>query len=139
MKNVWRRESLMKSVLLLFAMTMMAIAGSAVAQAPTATADSQTPFQFELAQAFGPRGRGVEGYVHNGLAWRITNIRFRVDTVGASGTVTAPAEGWVLGDVKAGGRGYFYAPYRRRRARIGRPFCRSTRLPSRRPGSRHLD
>lgn len=110
MKNAWRRESLMKSVLLLFAMTMMAIAGSAVAQAQTATADAQTPFQFELAQAFGPRGLGVEGYVHNGLAWRITNIRLRVDTVGASGTVTASAEGWVLGDVKAGGRGYFYVP-----------------------------
>jgi len=96
MKNAWRRESLMKSVLLLFAMTMMAIAGSAIAQAQTATADAQTPFQFELAQAFGPRGLGVEGYVQNGLAWRITNIRLRVDTVGASGTVTASAEGWVL-------------------------------------------
>jgi opacity protein-like surface antigen len=66
MKNAWRRESLRKSVLLLFAMTMMAIAGSAVAQAQTATADAQTPFQFQLAQAFGSRGLGVEGYVHNG-------------------------------------------------------------------------
>jgi hypothetical protein len=91
-------------------MTMMAIAGSAVAQAQTATADAQTPFPFELAQAFGPRGLGVEGYVHNGLPWRITNVRLRVDTVDANGTVTASALGWVLGDVKAGGRGYFYVP-----------------------------
>jgi hypothetical protein len=64
MKNAWREESLMKSVLLFFAMTMMTIAGSVVAQAQTATADAQTPFQFELAQADGPRGLGVEGYVH---------------------------------------------------------------------------
>jgi hypothetical protein len=97
MKNAWRGESLMKSVLLFFAMTMMATAGSAVTQAQTATADAQTPFQFELAQDFGPRGLGVEGYVHNGLPWRITNVRLRVDPVDASGTVTASAWGgcWV--------------------------------------------
>jgi hypothetical protein len=100
----------MKSVLLLFAMTMIAIAGSAVAQAQTATADAQTPFQFELAQADGLEGWESRGYVHNGLPWRITNVRLRVDTVDASGTVIASAVGWVLGDVKAGGRGYFYVP-----------------------------
>ena len=98
----------MKSVLLLCAIAMMTIDGSVVAQAQTATADAQTPFQFELAQADGPRGLGVEGYVHNGLPWRITNVRLRVDSIDASGTVTASAWGWVQGDVKAGGRGYFY-------------------------------
>ena len=53
---------------------------------------------------------GVEGYVSNGLPWRITNVRLRVDSVDASGTVTASASGWVMGDVKAGGRGYCYVP-----------------------------
>ena len=100
----------MKSVLLLFAIAMMTIAGSVVAKAQTATADAQTPFQFELAQADGPRGLGVEGYVHNSLPWRITNVRLRVDSVDGDGTVTATAWGWVLGDVKAGGRGYFWVP-----------------------------
>jgi hypothetical protein len=68
----------MKSVLLLFAMTMTTIAGAVVAKAQTATAEEQTPFWFELSQADGPRGLGVEGYVHNGLPWRITNARLRV-------------------------------------------------------------
>ena len=100
----------MKSVLLLFAIAMMTIAGSVVAKAQTATGDAETPFRFELAQADGPRGLGVEGYVHNGLPWRITNVRLRVDSVDGDGTVTATAWGWVLGDVKAGGRGYFWVP-----------------------------
>ena len=34
----------------------------------------------------------------------------RVDGVDANGTVTASASGWVVGDVKAGDRGYFYVP-----------------------------
>ena len=51
----------MKSVLLLLAMTMTTIAGAVVAKAQTATAEEQTPFWFELSQADGPRGLGVEG------------------------------------------------------------------------------
>ena len=98
----------MKRMLLLFAMTITTIAGAVVAKAQTPTADAQTPFRFELAQADGPRGLGVEGYVYNGLPWRITNVRLRVDSVDANGTVTASASGWVTGDVRAGGRGYFY-------------------------------
>jgi hypothetical protein len=110
MKNVWRRESLMKSVQPFFAMTMMAIAGSTVAQAQTATADAQTPFPFELAQAVGPRGVGVEGV--DPQRPRVVHHEYSVARrhVGASGTVTASAEGWVLGDVNPGGRGYFYVP-----------------------------
>jgi hypothetical protein len=100
----------MKRVLLLFLMTITTIAGSVVAKAQTPTADAQAPFRFELAQADGPRGLGVEGYVCNGHSWRISNVRLRVDSVDASGTVTASASGWVMGDVKAGGRGYFYVP-----------------------------
>src|SRR2546430_6545367 len=95
----------MKRMLVLFAVTITTIAGSVVAKAQ---ADAQTPFRFELAQADGYRGLGVEGYVYNGLPWRITNVRLRVDSVDANGTVTASASGWVTGDVRAGGRGDFY-------------------------------
>jgi len=98
----------MKTLLMLFAMTITAIGGSVVGIAQTVAADAQMPFRFELAQADGPRGLAVEGYVYNGLPWRITNVRLRLDSVDANGTVTASASGWVLGDVKAGGRGYFY-------------------------------
>ena len=91
-------------MLLLFLMTITTIAGSVVAKVQTPTADAQASFRFELAQADGPRGLGVEGYVSNGLPWRITNVRLRVDSVDASGTVTASASGWVMGDVKAGSR-----------------------------------
>ena len=100
----------MKRMLLLFVMTLTTVAGSVVAKAQTPTVDAQTPFRFELAQADGPRGLGVAGYVYNGLPWRITNVRLRVDSVDADGTVTASASGWVTGDVKAGGQGYFYVP-----------------------------
>jgi len=100
----------MKRMLLLFAMMITMIAGPGVALVQTPTAAAQTPFRFELAQADGPRGLGVEGYVYNGLPWRITNVRLRVDGVDANGTVTASASGWVVGDVKAGDRGYFYVP-----------------------------
>jgi len=99
----------MKRMLLLFAMMIATIARAGVALV-TPTADAQTPFRFELAQADGPRGLGVEGYVYNGLPWRITNVRLRVDGVDANGTVTASVSGWVIGDVEAGGHGYFYVP-----------------------------
>ena len=100
----------MQRMLLLFAMMITTIAGAGVALVQTPTADAQTPFRFELAQADGPRGLGVEGYVYNGLPWRITNVRLRVDGVDANGTVTASVSGWVMGDVEAGGHGYFYVP-----------------------------
>ena len=100
----------MKRMLLLFAMMITTIAGAGVALVQTPTAAAQTPFRFELAQADGPRGLGVAGYVYNGLPWRITNVRLRVDGVDANGTVTASVSGWVMGDVEAGGRGYFYVP-----------------------------
>jgi hypothetical protein len=98
----------MTILLLLFAMTVTTIAGAGVATAEAATAPA--PFRFQLAQADGHRGLGVEGYVYNGLPWRITNVRLRVEGVDAKGTVTMSASGWVIGDVQAGGRGYFYVP-----------------------------
>ena len=98
----------MKRMMLLLAMTLTTIAGTGIATAETATAD--TPFRFDLAQTDSHRGLGVEGYVYNGLPWRISNVRLRVDSIDANGAVTASASGWVVGDVKAGGRAYFYVP-----------------------------
>ena len=40
----------------------------------------------------------------------ITNVRLRVDSVDATGAVTASASGWVIGSVRAGGRAYFSVP-----------------------------
>ena len=94
--------------LILFVMTLVTMAGAGVARAEMAPAD--TPFRFELAEANGHRGLGVAGYVYNRLPWRITNVRLRVDSVDANGTVTASASGWVFGDVRAGGPGFFYVP-----------------------------
>jgi len=98
----------MKTTLVLVAMTITTMAGSLVAHAQSPGRDAQTAFRFELAQANGPRGAGVEGYVYNGLPWRITNVRLQVDSVDGNGTVTASSSGWVTGDVGAGGRGYFF-------------------------------
>jgi len=97
-----------KKIVLLFVVAITTIASAYVAKAQTPSTDAQRPFRFELAQANGPRGEGVEGYVYNGLPWRITNVRLRLDSVDANGTVTASNSGWVMGDVGAGGRGYFH-------------------------------
>jgi len=94
--------------LVLFAIASMTISPAAVGMAQTPIEDA--PFRFDLAQAASPRGLAVEGFVYNGLPWLITNIRLRVDSVDGDGTVIASASGWVIGDVKAGGRGYFWVP-----------------------------
>jgi hypothetical protein len=99
-------ELVMKKMLLLFAIALTTIADADIATAETATTDA--PFRFDVAQTHSHRGLGVEGYVYNGLPSRISNVRLRVDSVDANGAVTASASGWVVGDVKAGGRGYFY-------------------------------
>lgn len=65
-------------------------------------------FRFDLEEADSPRGKGVEGYIYNQSPWRITNVRLRVQSVDRNGTVTNESSGWVVGDVKAGGRSYFY-------------------------------
>ena len=39
-------------------------------------------------------------------------MRLRVQSVDLNGTVTDKSSGWVVGDVKAGGRTYFYVPVR---------------------------
>ncbi len=76
----------------------------------TARAADDTPFAFQFEQTRSSRGTGVEGRVYNALPWRITNVRVQVDSVDANGMVIASASGWVVGDVAAGGRGYFYVP-----------------------------
>jgi len=88
----------------------MLLAPSA-ARAQTPRTDTNGPFRFELEEAPPThRGRGVEGYVYNDSPWRITNVRLRVETIDSSGTVTGETSGWVVGDVRAGGRGYFFVP-----------------------------
>jgi hypothetical protein len=91
-------------------MIAMTIGTATAAGAQTALARDGSPFRFEFDQSEGPRGLAVEGYVYNALPWRITNVRLQVDSIDASGTLVASASGWVLGDVTAGGRGYFYVP-----------------------------
>ena len=94
----------------LFATIIMTLAVPVVGKAQTAIADEQRLFRFELAQVDGPRGLAVQGYLYNSLPWRISNVRLRVESVDGSGEVTASASGWVVGDVDAGGRGWFYVP-----------------------------
>jgi hypothetical protein len=87
--------------LVLFAVASMTISPAAVGMAQTPIEDA--PFRFDLAEAAGPRGLAVEGFVYNDLPWLITNVRLRVDSVDGDGTVIASASGWVIGDGKAGG------------------------------------
>ena len=101
---------MIKRMLRVFAMLAATIGAATVSSAPTAIASDQSPFAFELEETAGHRGMAVQGYVYNTLPWRITNVRLQVDSVDASGTLIASASGWVLGDVAAGGRGYFYIP-----------------------------
>jgi hypothetical protein len=87
-----------------------AILAPTVVTAQTSTTSTQGEFRFDLEEASSHRGHGVEGYVYNGSQWRITNVRLRVESVDPNGAVTNEASGWVVGDVKAGGRAYFYVP-----------------------------
>ena len=96
----------MNKTLLVFAMIASTI-GTAIAPA---SAGDERAFAFRLEQTEGHRGVGVHGYVYNELPWRITNVRVQVDSVDANGTVIASASGWVVGDVAARGRAYFYVP-----------------------------
>ena len=101
----------MRSLMTVLRMVVVvaAVAGPVGADAQTPATPAESHFRFELDEAQTPhRGRGVEGYLYNGLPWRITNIRLRIESLDATGTVTGEGSGWVLGDVKAGGRGYFF-------------------------------
>jgi hypothetical protein len=96
----------MDRILLVLAIIAATIAPSA----QTVSAEDDGRFAFQFQQTTSVRGVGVEGHVQNPLPWRITNVRVRVDSIDAEGAVIASASGWVLGDVAAGGRGYFYVP-----------------------------
>ena len=99
-----------KRTIVVLATVLGAFLAPFVATGQTPATDTQTAFRFELEEAQSHRGRGVEGYVYNDSSWRITNVRVRVDSVDGSGTVTSSASGWVIGDLRAGGRAYFYVP-----------------------------
>ena len=100
----------MNRVLVVLA-TIATILGTATAaRVQPAIASDESPFRFEFVESRSPRGLAVEGYVYNALPWRITNVRLQVDCIDGNGTPVASASGWVLGDVPARGRGYFYVP-----------------------------
>ena len=96
---------------LVLGLLIVGLFGPMVAAAETRVAQEPGLFRFDVEQAAGShRGPGVEGYLHNGLPWRITNVRLRVESVDPAGRVIGEASGWVLGDVAAGGQGYFFVP-----------------------------
>jgi len=96
---------------LVLGLLIVGLFGPMVAVAETRVAQEPGLFRFDVEDATDShRGPGVEGYLHNGLPWRITNVRVRVESVDPSGTVIGEASGWVLGDVAAGGQGYFFVP-----------------------------
>ena len=99
----------MKRMLAVLGMIAATI-GTATVPGQTAIVGEQPPFEFQLEQTEGYRGLAVQGYVYNPLQWRITNVRVRVDSLDANGTLLASASGWVQGDVSARGRAYFYVP-----------------------------
>jgi hypothetical protein len=103
----------MNRALVVLATLAMTIGTATVGRAQTAMDSGQSPFQFEFEQTEGHRGVAVEGYVYSGLEWRITNVRLQIDSIDANGTLVASASGWVVGDVPARGRGYFYVPVSR--------------------------
>ena len=92
---------------LLVVAMMASTIGTAI---PAASAGDERAFAFQLEQTENHRGVAVEGYVYNALPWRITNVRVQVDSIDANGTVVASASGWVVGDLAARGRAYFYVP-----------------------------
>jgi hypothetical protein len=101
----------MKRILLVLLTLIVTTVGMAsVSSAQTSTVPDQTPFRFEMERTQGYRGAAVQGWVHNALPWRITNVRLQVDSIDTNGTLLASVSGWVVGDVVAGGRGYFYVP-----------------------------
>jgi len=102
----------MKGTVVAVAVLLSGVFGPVVAgRAEIPDVNTEAQFRFQLAEAQrSHRGQAVEGYLCNGLPWRITNVRLRVESLDGNGRVTSEASGWVVGDVKGGGRGYFYVP-----------------------------
>ena len=101
---------MMRNITLVFIVVVAGILAAGVAKAQTAATNAPGQFRFDLEESDTPRGKAVEGYIYNSSPWRITNVRLRVESVDGDGKVTNESSGWVVGDVKAGGRGYFYVP-----------------------------
>lgn len=97
-----------KTLLPVLGMIVTTVMAAGAAQAQTPSVDERSAFRFEFSPTQTPRGLGIEGWAYNDSAWRLTNVRLRVECVDAGGTVTASAAGWVQGDLRAGGRAYFY-------------------------------
>jgi hypothetical protein len=55
----------------------------------------------------GGREAAVKGYVENHSRLQAGDVHLRVETLDEDGRVIGEAFGWVVGDVPAGGRGYF--------------------------------
>jgi hypothetical protein len=70
----------------------------------------QSAFRFEFKEVRNHRGPAVEGYLYNGLPWRIGDVRVRIESLDATGQVKGEAYGWTLGDSAAGGRVFFTVP-----------------------------
>jgi hypothetical protein len=100
----------MNRMLLVFAIVATTLGTPTVPRAQTAIASDQGPFGFQYEQTQTHRGVAVEGYLYNALPWRLTNVRLRVDSLDANGSLIASASGWVVGDVPGGGRSDFYVP-----------------------------
>jgi len=102
----------MQRIAVVLAMVVAGVFGPIVAvKAENPAIGAENQFRFQLEETHGShRGPAVEGYLYNGLPWRITNVRLSVESLDGSGRVTGEASGWVVGDVKGGGRGYFFVP-----------------------------
>ena len=52
----------------------------------------------------------LTGVVYNESRCRVTDVRLHVVALDAEGHPVAETSGWVFGDIRAGGRGYFAVP-----------------------------
>ncbi len=93
----------------------MTVLGGGVAHAENFAAPSGS-FRFEVAPRTYARAPAVEGYVYNDGIYRITNVRLKIEVLDGNGAVIEEVMGWVMGDVLAGGRGYFVVQCRTRTA-----------------------
>jgi hypothetical protein len=56
----------------------------------------------------GRRGPALAGWLYNDHVFTVSNVRLRVDVLDPAGQVVGSGEGWVYGNVPAGGRAYFF-------------------------------
>ncbi len=69
---------------------------------------------FQVESAPRPGGRpAVEGYIHNERYVWLSDVRVRVEVLNADGIAVEEASGWVVGNIRPGGRGYFAVAVKR--------------------------